>query len=116
MYDSESSIDRSYVRVNPQLPTLIGLQERIVEVHNNLHYGSDSYINNDEGRISESSESSRLNSSVRVGHQNLLYSPGPNAGNKSNLKIQDTRVGNQNLCGSGPSIGLEWLIRLGAKT
>ena len=33
LYGSESSIDRSYGRVNPQLPTLIDLQERIVEVH-----------------------------------------------------------------------------------
>ena len=33
LYGSESSIDRSYGRVNPQLPTLIDLQDRIVEVH-----------------------------------------------------------------------------------
>ena len=74
------------------------------------NYGSDSNINYDEGRISESLESSRLNSSFRVGGQHLLYGPGPNAGNKSSLLIPDTRVENQNLCGSGPSIGNEYRV------
>ena len=110
LYYSESSIDRSYGRVNPQFLTFTGLQDRIIEVHNNPHYGSDSNINYDEGRISESSESSRLNLSVRVGDQNLLCGPGPNAVNKSNLKIQDTRVGSLSLSGSGPSIGNEYRI------
>ena len=79
-------------------------------MHNNPHYGSDSNINYDEGRISESSESSRLNLSVWVEDQNLLCGPRPNARNKSNLKIQDIRVGNQNLCGSGPRIGNEYRV------
>ena len=81
-----------------------------MEVHNNPHYGSDSIINYDEGRISESLERSRLNLSVWVGDQNLLCGPGPNPGNKSNLKIQDTSVGSLNLSGSGPSIGNEYRI------
>ena len=36
----------------------MGLQDRIVEVHNNPHYESDSNVNYDEGRISELLESS----------------------------------------------------------
>ena len=54
-----------------------GLQDRIIEVHNNLHYGSDLNINYDEGRISEVSENSRLNSSTRVGGRNLVPEPAP---------------------------------------
>ena len=86
-YGSESSIDPSYRRVNPQPPILMGVQDRSVKVHNNPHYGSDPNISYDEGRISEFLKSSRLNSSVRVGGQNLLYGPGPKAGNKLNLNI-----------------------------
>ena len=88
----------------------MGLQDRIVEVHNNPHYGSDSNINYDEGTISKSSESSRLNSSTQVGGQNVSYGPGPSARSNCNLKIQDTRVGNQIVSGTGPSIGIEYRV------
>ena len=54
----------------------MGLQNRLVEVHNNPQYGSDLNINYDEGRISEISEGIRLNSSARIGDQNL-YGPDP---------------------------------------
>ena len=102
---SESSIDSSYRRENPQPLTLMGLQDRIVEVHNNPHYGSDSNINYDEGRISES-----LESSTWVGSQNVSYGPGPSAGSNCNLKIQDIGVGNQTVCGTRPSIGIEYRV------
>ena len=79
-------------------------------MRNNPYYGSDPNINYDEGRISESLESSRLNSSVRMGGQNLLYGPRSNSGNKFNSNIQETRVGNQNFCGSGSSIGNKYRV------
>ena len=77
LYGSKSSIDHSYGRENPRPLTVMGLQDRIIEVHNNLHYGSDLNINYDEGRISEVSENSRLNSSTRVGGRNLVPEPAP---------------------------------------
>ena len=87
----------------------MGLQDRIVEVYNNPHLGSDSNIKYDEGRISKS-----LESSTRVGGQNVSYGPRPSAGSNCNLKIQDveyrasnldTRVRDQNLYGHGPCNG-----------
>ena len=41
LYGSKSSIDCSYGSENLQLLSAMGLQNRIIEVHNNLQHGSD---------------------------------------------------------------------------
>ena len=87
---------------NPQSTT--NFQNRITEVQDHSRYGSESNINYNEGRTSEVSGRTRLSINTRVGDQNL-YGPGPSFGNVYGVNNMITRVGDQNLYVPGLSSG-----------
>ena len=101
MYGAESNIDRLYGGENLRSTSIF--QNRITEVQDHSRCGSESNINYEEGRISVASGRTRLNVTTRVGDQNL-YGSGPSGRSIYVLNNMIIRVGDQNLYGPRLSV------------